>query len=508
MNKFKNIIYLLGLSLMIILPGCSDPADEIASIDYERLFSPTDLTARVVNITGVRLTWNANKLADSYSIEVYNNESYEGAPVKSVDKVAETTYTISDFEGDMQYWARVKAVGANIPESKWSEVSFKTDIKSILLPVEIGDVTATEYTIRWPAGESATRVTLTPVSPGTGATVSYTLTADDIASGTAIITGLQPATGYTAVLYKDSQRVGLTTLTTLAEGTIFIYPEDDFESKLSEGDTFLLMPGTYPVATLNISKSMTLQGASAGDKPVLLGTIIRPADGADVILKDLVLDGTGSTGDQTLVYPAGEFNELSIDGCEIKNYTKGALYVNNATKITSITITNCIYHEIECNGGDFIDFRNGLAETFTFRNNTIYNSALARDLFRMDAGGSTNFPDVKSIITIENNTFYKVCDGTSRRILYIRLASNEISFNKNIIAETQGYYTNQAATTIKEMSQNNYFNAPNFTASSQSNAKNDSGSYTTLDPQFKDPANGDFTVQSIDVTAGDPRWIQ
>jgi hypothetical protein len=253
---------------------------------------------------------------------------------------------------------------------------------------------------------------------------------------------------------------------------------------------------------------MTFEGASASDKPVLLSTIIRPENGANVTLKNLILDGTGSTGDQTIVYPAGEFETLSIDGCEIKNYVKGALYVNNATKISSMTITNCLYHDIECNGGDFIDFRNGLTETFTFKNNTVYNSALARDLFRMDAGGSTNFPDVKSIITIENNTFYKICDGTSRRILYIRLASHEINFNKNIIAESLGYYTNQAATTIENMSQNNYFNAPNYTASSTTGAKNDTGTYTNLDPQFKDPATGDFTVQNVMVTAGDPRWIQ
>lgn len=503
MNKLKNIIYLLGLSIMIILPGCSDQDEEITSIDYDRLFSPTELTARIVNITGVELAWNTNKLADGYNIEVYDNESFEGTPVKSAQNVTETKYTITGFEGDKIYWARVQAIGSDIPDSKWSEIPFRTNIKSILLPIQIGDVTATEFIIRWPAGSSATKVVLTPTS---GTAVTYTLTADDISKGIAKVSGLKPATAYTAVLHSGNQRIGITTLTTLAEGTIFIYPEDDFAAKIQEGNTFLLMPGTYSVATLNITKSMTFQGASASNRPILSKTIIRPENGANVILKDLVLDGTGSTGDQTIIYPAGEFGSLSIDGCEIKNYTKGTMYVSNATKIKSVTITNSIYHEIECNGGDFIDFRSGLAEIFIFKNNTVYNSALARDLFRMDGGGSTNFPNITSAITIESNTFYKVSDGTNRRILYIRLVST-IIFKNNIIANTAAIFTNQVSTPVPTFSGNNYYEAPNlFTGGATSNFYDNSAK--KLDPQFKDANKGDFTVQNSSVTVGDPRWIK
>jgi hypothetical protein len=170
-----------------------------------------------------------------------------------------------------------------------------------------------------------------------------------------------------------------------------------------------------------------------------------------------------------------------------------------------------IIHDIECNGGDFIDFRKGLTPSFTFMNNTVYNSALSRDLFRMDSGGSDNFPGVKSVIAISNNTFNKVCDNTGKRILYIRLGDNEITFTKNIIANTQGYYTNQSSTTIKTMSDNNYFNAPNFTASTNSGAQNDTGTYTTLDPGFANPDNGDFTISNDELKfqqIGDPRWIK
>src|SRR5690606_15479437 len=133
------------------------------------------------------------------------------------------------------------------------------------------------------------------------------------------------------------------------------------------------------------------------------------------------------------------------------------------------------------------------------------------DFFRMDAGGSTNFPDVVSQIVIRNNTFNQVCNGNNRRILYIRLASHSISFTKNVLANTEGYYTNQGATTITVLSQNNYFNAPNFMGSTQSNAQNDTGDFTTHDPGFADAANGDFTVSNEELklrSIGDPRWLQ
>jgi len=129
----------------------------------------------------------------------------------------------------------------------------------------------------------------------------------------------------------------------------------------------------------------------------------------------------------------------------------------------------------------------------------------------MDAGGSTNFPGITSVIHISNNTFNKVCDGTSRRILYIRLASNQITFTKNILANTLGYYSNQTATNIVAMANNNYWNAPNFTASTTSNAKNDTGVYTTLDPGFINAAEGNFKVSNavlIENLIGDPRWLK
>jgi hypothetical protein len=95
--------------------------------------------------------------------------------------------------------------------------------------------------------------------------------------------------------------------------------------------------------------------------------------------------------------------------------------------------------------------------------------------------------------------------------LYIRLAKHNIYFTKNIIANSSGYYTNQASTTITTIANNNYFAAPNFTASTTSNAQNDTGTFTTLNPGFTNPAAGNFTISELTLKAngiGDPRWRQ
>src|SRR5690606_27211845 len=244
---------------------------------------------------------------------------------------------------------------------------------------------------------------------------------------------------------------------------------------------------------IGIDKTITLQGYRPNDKPVIQGAIVRISKNAGLTLKDLILDATGGASDQTIVYEDDDlvnpYGDFLMQDCEVKNYVKGIFYVNKKARIPSAIFRNNIIHDIECDGGDFIDFRSGIADVFEFVDNTVYNSAAPRDLFQMDSGGSSNFSTVKSKITITQNTFYNTTNNSGKRYLYIRLANNSISFTKNLIVESEGYYTNQSATTITTLSGNNYHNAPNFTASTQSNAQNDGGNYTSLNPEFTDPEN-------------------
>ena len=207
------------------------------------------------------------------------------------------------------------------------------------------DTEPREVTLQWPIGQTATAIIITPGD------ITHNITPEELATGTVRITGLTGKTAYTATLKNGKKTRGLVTWTTPIDplsGATLVTPQDDLAAVLtaaSDGDIIALQEGTYNIATINVTKSVIIAGVSAKRKPVLQGTIIKLDNNAGVELKNLILDGTGSTGDQTIVYAAGDnFGALAIDGCEIKNYTKGALYVNYKTKIKSISITNCLYH--------------------------------------------------------------------------------------------------------------------------------------------------------------------
>lgn len=511
----RILIYILSVAFALSFQACEDHLpDEITELNVSRLFSPTAVEARIVNQTSVRLTWADVRHARSYAVQLFEGSSASGSPALSLEGITidQLPYTVPNLNGETEYTVQIKAMGENIADSKWTSVNITTNAEQLFQAVSPDDLKATEVTLRWPAGQAADKIVITPGN------LEHTLTAAEVTAGAATITGLAGETTYTAKLMRGSSTRGTVTFTTLIDlgGAIVVSPEDDITSifqNAKEGDVFGLLPGTYTSGDITISRSVSIKGARPNDKPVLKGTVFRVNDGAGLELKDLTLDGAGSQdGNQTIIYGAGTFKNLVIDGCNIINYIKGTLYVNNATLIEAVSITHTLYSNIECNGGDFIDFRNGLARKFDFINNTAYNSALARDFFRMDAGGSTNFPDVKSIITIRNNTFNNVSNGNNRRILYIRLASHEISFEKNILSNTEGYFSNQASTNIVKFDKNNYFNAPNFTGSTQSGAKNDaSGTHTNYDPGYANVNEGNFKVSHEELKfqeIGDTRWLR
>lgn len=516
MNTNKILIAICLSASVLSFSGCKDDLlEEIKTINLDRVLSPTELNARIVNKTNVRLEWKAVTNADSYVVEVFDNPEFSGSPIKAISDIAfsQLPYTITGLAGETEYSVRVKAVGVDIDDSKWVTASITTDAEQIFQPVNLETLAATSAVLNWPAGEAATSIILTPGN------ISHTVTSAEVAAGQATISGLTGETAYTAKLMNGAKVRGTITFTTTIDlgGAIAVSPEDDLAALLTNaegGEVFALLPGTYDILTeVTISKSLSIKGAKPTDKPIVNGLVLKVKGNAGLSLKDLVLNGPNSANtNQMIIYDEDSttpYAALSVQDSEIKNYGKGIMYVNKKALIESVTFSGNTIHSIEGNGGDFIDFRTGLAKSLLFENNTVYNSVLARDLFRMDGGGSTNFPGITSAITIRTNTFNNVSIGASNRFLYIRLASHTINFSKNIIANSGGYYSNQPLTTITTMANNNYFAAPNFTTSTTSNAKNDAGPFTTLDPGFANAATGNFTVTNEDLKLngiGAPKW--
>lgn len=512
--KCRYIIWFSAMMVGLGLSSCKENLlQEITELNLDQTLSPTELTAQIVNRTNVRLNWRRVSNAQSYNVEVFDNAEFSGTAAATADDVTmdQLPYTISGLEGETIYYVRVQAIGEETRDSKWINATFTTDAEQILNEVDAETLTAESATLTWPAGEFATEIILAPGD------IRHAVTSAEIAAGSATITGLSSDVTYTASLKNGEKTRGIVSFTTLlGEGVIKVTAEDDILEVIAaaeDGAILAIEPGTYIINNnIAIDKTITLQGYRPSDKPIIQGAILRISKNAGLTLKDLILDATGGASDQAVVYDEdldNPYGDFLMQDCEVRNYVKGIFYVNKKARIPSVTFTNNLIHDIECDGGDFIDFRKGIADIFDFLDNTVYNSAAARDLFRMDAGGSDNFGSVESKITISSNTFYKAVSNNGKRYLYIRLANHSISMTKNLIVESEGYYTNQGVTTITELSANNYFNAPNFTASSVSNAQNDTGNYTSLNPEFADPENGDFTVNNLDLKlngVGAARW--
>lgn len=527
MNKlYKTIPSILVLLAMIFIAGCKDDIpEELTKLEVSRLFSPTDLDARVVNQTSLRLTWTAVRNAQSYVIEVFENGNmdFTGTPVRSQADVTidQLPVVMTGFAGETAYSVRVKAVGSEIAESKWIAASFTTDAEQIFYAVDPEEITATGVTLRWPAGEFATTIVFTPGE------IVHTVTPAEVAAGEAVITGLTGETSYVARLMNGDKIRGTVNFTTLVDlgGATPIYPEDDLNAAIeaaADGDVLVLFPGEYTVhlGDILVNKSITVKGLYPHNKPVIYNRFLLASGITDATFADLEMVGTHPNLEglitQAFQFEPGTYNvnSIVISGCVIRDYLRALIYGASAIlKVETLTIHNCIMSNIVNDGGDFIDFRSGHVANLSITNSTFNRVAAApRDFIRLD-NSSNNFPGSVSKVLIDRCTFYQV--SNTRRILYVRFDTNEITVTNTIFAGADsnyaGYYSNQALTSQPVCSRNNYYNAPAFLSGVDNGKFDISGTHTTHNPGFENAESGNFKITNEDLILfgiGDPRWLQ
>ena len=128
----KNYIKCLAGCLMLgmAVTACSDAADELTDVSYDRLFSPVELGVQVRNQVNATVTWNKVNKATGYVVELYTGKVLGDTPLRT-ETVAENTIVFTELAGETDYFVRVKATGEGIPESKWVESTFKTDAENI-----------------------------------------------------------------------------------------------------------------------------------------------------------------------------------------------------------------------------------------------------------------------------------------------------------------------------------------------------------------------------------------
>ena len=524
----KSIINacILGLGLLS-MTACSDPMDEITSLIVGRNFSPVNFETKDVTKESASFQWTAVSGATSYELQIFADSDldFSGEPTfvyKNISK-DDIPYAVSGLMYDTQYSARVMAVDDNdaTRNSKWSEVSFRTDAQQIFNSVSNSDIADRSVVMNWPAGEEVT--TIYAVASETGDTITTKqLTETEIAAGKATVDGLQPETKYDVYLYNGSKKRGTKTFKTIADlnGAIVVRPGDDFASLIKNaeaGSVFALMPDTFKImsedetgtSAVAISKSIEIKGIYPTAAPVIQGRF-EITEGASVVIDNVILDGSANvTGDQAFNFKTANatYSKLVVKNSEIKNFEKGVFYVNVACTINELTFDKCLIHDIECDGGDMFDCRKGRIDNLKFLETTIYNSCASRDFIRMDDASALGGAPV---IKVNKCTIDGVANG-GKRLLYVRYVGNVINWTNNIVSNTGAVWSNQSKTGVPTFQNNVYFNCAKLNVADVEGKTNmfadEAGKVEN--PEYKNAAKGDFTIGNESIKklgVGDPRW--
>lgn len=530
MKKYILSIYTLAALCAggMAVTSCSDP-DDVQDLVLDRVLSPTDISARISENVNIIVTWKAMSGATSYEIEAYaDTPDYGQRTPDAMGTTTATEYTLTGLIGETDYYIRVRALDEenSSRDSKWTEIMRTTNPEQNMNKAKAGDIQSKAVRVTWTPGIQVDALTATPTAANsTAPTATHDLTADEIADGAATITGLQPETSYRITLKLGSKTRGYAIVTTnidMDDATV-ITPEDDWVAAIQNavaGSKIALAPGTYssPGTKILINSNVIIGAQNSGDQPVI-NACLQLYNGASLFLYQVVLDGEGTDGSQAIEYKAtGSFGNLTIKGCEVRNYVKGMIYIsaNVAAVPDKIEIDNCIIHDVECTGGDFIDSRAGGWNTLNLTNSTIYNCAAKRDVIRMD-DASANV-SVTAITNIDKCTFYNVGNGnTTYRFFYVRFKGNTNSLSNSVIANfnSKSGFSNQSSTGIPSFSNNYYYNCENLTSLAEGNTQTgligfDTEGTILEENPFADPDNGDFTIvnelyQSYGF--GDPRWL-
>lgn len=508
---------LFTLLLAFFIASCGYNEDVLEELAIDREFAPVDLTARVRNQTSVELNWMVNDITTeniSYYIVEFSADDSNFGTIFLTEQVSADELPIQiRLEGETLYSIRVKAVSSRgLKDSSWAIVEAQTLTEQIMLPSELGDIEASQATLRWEAGLNVTHFILQPGD------IRYDINNQEKAVGVATIPNLISETDYAATLYNSSKIRGTVEFTTGIDvgGNTLVLPTDDLLQMIADaapGDILLLEQGDYTsqTGTVILDKPITIQGLRVDFKPQVSLAFELTSGATDVNLIDLDIDGALTYSDAVDFSGTGNYNSLLISGCYIHDFTRSLIKGHTTDAlIQTVTIENCIVTDIVSSGGDFIDFRNSNVYNLNLTTSTFDNCAPGRDFIRIDDAGSTSGGiGYTSNVLIDECTLYKVANSSSKRIVYVRFNVNEIEIRNTLITDSPDIDAISDRTQTDEnivFVNNNYFNAPALTDSSE--VRYDPNA-TTLNPGFVDAENGDFTVTNqtiLDNQIGDPRW--
>jgi len=524
---FTTAVLLIAIGLVVT--SCRKMNEWEVDESYSRLFRPSEVLASVDGVTA-KLTFKGKPGTNKYIVELSKDSLKFTQIIKTytADAIKEASgysFAIPDLlDPNTQYSARIKGIDVTggKEESEWAAVVFKTKTEQIMYPVELADLTTTTVKLKWKAPNQVSHIMI-------GAT-KYNISAQEMALGEKLITGLIPATAYTAVLYFNTSirgANGFTTISTLPTGpnVINVGPADDLAAMIqtaANGTIFVVLQGSVynseTAVVIPTGVSLTIFGQDGLNKPIIAfnGITLSASTGT---LKFENIDFTGyASGDPTkakrnYIFNQGAANttaEINFENCTIRNFVNTPMRLQSANVITidKFTINKCLVYDIGDNNTNgtyaFINTNgatNGRINNISIKNSTFYKIGLGLIIHNTTPSLSLN---------IENCTFNNTTGNGRIFIDYNTQTIGAFTFNNNIFGKTlspalsakgiryagTNLVVNNSYTTSDAILTGNTFAATAY-----------SGSSTQL---FANPDNGNFQI--IDnafagkATAGDPRW--
>ena len=451
MKSYRIIPALLAAALTFgMAASCSDQFEEVTDISLTRCLQPLNLSAKVSQGQNVTFGWDVSKDAESYLLEIYSDEAMT-EPVFTEEIDPANVPVTKCLDVDMEYWFRVQSRNSRKDDSKWAVYakSIKTFAVKSNLYMELAGRDANSISLAWTPDPEVDRIEY--CVNGAEETQIYELSAEDIAAGTASITGLTPSTEYDLVLYFSSANRGEVVAWTMPDpnGLTVVTTSAALAQGIADGANMLLkMEGSpYTIGAdlakgLDASKGFKIygEGSPDGAMPVIFGclNITDSFDGGDIYIEGVVCNGSEQTCGFLIQHKEGSaadgivVNSIVYKNCEICAYSKGLLYEWGKTlKIGELRFDSCYIHDVNADGtvgGDGIDLRQASEiAKLSIVNNTIANGF--RTFLRIDAN-----PVIGDVV-FENNTLMNLSfvDNTNNGgIIAFQTTPASFSFKKNL----------------------------------------------------------------------------
>ena len=244
-----------------------------------------------------------------------------------------------------------------------------------------------------------------------------------------------------------------------------------------------------------------------------------------------------NTIDPTVYKWSGAYiaDPITIISCNFKN-VRGYFFWDNQVKtwVDNLLVDNCVVHlapEASIGGGVFWTNKGGQFNNLTVSNSTFYEDPdCAYDYKYFYQAGMAKGPDLyvdntplaiaaTNSVNYLNSTFYHVTWNGGQWGNYNGMQSKTYSYwiMKNCIfldcspsGVARRFLHGRANQPHAEFANNTYMNADGTFQEAENPTYDTSGTMIQEDPQFANPAIGDFTISGATQVArqtGDPRWL-